>query len=531
MFLFQFIIKRLTFQQVTGLQESNSVLWIPSELWFSFLSRRLNILNNVHEKIYRLQPPNYGVISGLFSYLMQSVIFTPPMVNTYIRESLAALQYQRNCDVFGMFFLDSLDLDNQSCMIEGILEEDDGLVKSILGHLVRKPRLYFIRPEEDDDIEDSHFPIGRRPTWQEISASIESNPMILMRRWEGIPDGISHYAEDNCDNGSMESRAGLIFRKFTRQLWMSLHDHWRVNPRFPISPQTVEEAIKSWSLEFVVEHCQDPTFRACTMPGIQHVSGRRVPTFGERRIIYFPSEEVSTKKSNFWTTFCQDPGYLYDYWKSTEELNQEECTELEQCLEELLENCQCLPDSARSKSTNRGWHVKHKRVLILTNPKYYRILGVGERSKKKRSHKNQIRSAPAHRSVKETVIQMMEDGGHTREATLRALNIKKGIEKRRKKQVVRSKRAKNKRVPPSKANRRRELGSKEDMGDSSGEERTKEEEDRIGEDETGFDEETSESDGTGGSEDEGIATDETDDGKETDDDGGTSDADESRGSE
>ena len=116
------------------------MLWIPSELWFSFLIRRLEGLNNVHATIYRLQPPNYGVISGLFAYLMQSVIFTPPVVNAYVRESLAALQYRGHCDRFGMFFLDTLNLGDRSCMIDGILNKDDDEVKHILGPLLKKPR-------------------------------------------------------------------------------------------------------------------------------------------------------------------------------------------------------------------------------------------------------------------------------------------------------------------------------------------------------------------------------------------------------
>ena len=78
--------------------------------------------------------------------------------------------------------------------------------------------------------------------------------------------------------------------------------------------------------------------------------------------------------------------------------------------------------------------MKQGHVVILTNPKYYSILEVGEISKGqgKRSQPNQLRSAPAHRSAKETIILIMEDGGHGREATIRALNQKKAIEKRSK---------------------------------------------------------------------------------------------------
>lgn len=443
---------------MTGLQDTSPVLWIRSDLWFSFLSRRLKILNDVHERIYRLQPPNYGILSGLFAYLMQSVIFTPPMVNAYIRESLAALQYKRNCDIFGMFFLDRLDVENRSCVLEGILEEDDTTVKGFLGPLLRKPRLAFLRrpsQEEEENDDDTWFPIGQRPTWNEIRRSIESDPTTLIRRWGGLPEEIMDYSESRSEEGSILRRAGTIFGKFTQQMWMSLHEGWRIDPGFEIAPECVEDALNNWTVDFILKHCVEPTFRACATPGLQHVTGKHTASFAGRKKIYFPSsEEGSDEKGNFWTCFGQEPGYLHDYWETIEELNKdsEESLELQECLEELLEQCQCLPDSARSKSTNRGWNIHQKRLVILTNPKHYRILEVGE-GKKGKGLPKELRSAPAHRSEKERTILMLQQEGFTRETAIRAVNSKQNIRKAIKKQDSRSKKAKNKRVPPNRKHR------------------------------------------------------------------------------
>ena len=346
----------VTFKQMMELLESNPVLWLPSEIWFSFLSRRLSILNDVHEKIYRLQPPNYGILSRLFAYLMQSVMFTPPIVNSYVRDSLASLQYKRNCDVFGMFFLDTLDVDNPSCMIDGILEKDDSTVKCILGPLLRKPRFAAFRRQEDEgenEYDDELYPLGPTPTWKEITRSIGSNPTILIRPWEGLPADLIDYSEPRLEDGSMKQRAGLLFAKFTRQLWMSLNEGWRIDPGFQIAPESVEEALTRWTVDFVLERCLDPIFQACAIPGLRHVSGRHVASFGERMKLYFPSsQDRSKEKCNFWTSFGEAPGYLHDYREMIEGFSDEEVLELQMCLEELLENCQCLPDSVRSKSTN-----------------------------------------------------------------------------------------------------------------------------------------------------------------------------------
>jgi hypothetical protein len=80
--------------QVDSLLNTEPILWIPSEIWFTFLSRRLKVLYDAHFKLWKRLPSTYGVISGLFAFLMQSVIFTPPRINSYVRETLAALNYR-----------------------------------------------------------------------------------------------------------------------------------------------------------------------------------------------------------------------------------------------------------------------------------------------------------------------------------------------------------------------------------------------------------------------------------------------------
>ena len=66
---------------------SEAILWLPSQVWFEFLRRRLETLVEHHQSLYHRNPAasNYGVMTGLFTYLMQSVLFTPTMVNSYVR--------------------------------------------------------------------------------------------------------------------------------------------------------------------------------------------------------------------------------------------------------------------------------------------------------------------------------------------------------------------------------------------------------------------------------------------------------------
>jgi hypothetical protein len=448
-------------KQVLEFQATSPVLWISSKLWFSFLSRRLSVLNKVHEKIYRMQPPNYGVISGLFAYLMQSVIFTPPRVNQYVRESLAVLQYTRHCDAFGMFFLDTLDLNNAACLIPEILPADDASVLRFLGPLVRKPRLP-IASREGDQEDLSQFPIGETPTWKQITRSLEANPTVLIGKWGGLPAELRGYA--NPVEGSTEYVAGQIFIRFTRQMWMALHDGWRIDTTFDIAPETIEEALSNWTVDFVLQHCVNPLFMSCNT-GLKNVSGRPVPSFAQRWKLYFALEDGEAL-GKFWSGFAVEPGYIHEFREMMKDVEHKE--DLPGCLETLLGQCQCLPDSSRSKSTNRAWHVHQKRMVILTNPDFYSIREVGEKGTvtSKRLDKEQ-RAAPAHKSQRERMILMLEAAGFTRETASRAVNAQRNAGKRRLRDMGRSKKAKNKRVPPK---RRRKEGQEDENAASEEEE-------------------------------------------------------------
>lgn len=407
-----------------------------------------------------MQPPNYGVISGLFAYLMQSVIFTPPRVNQYVRESLAVLQYQRHCDTFGMFFLDTLDLSNAASLIPEILPADDASVHRILGALVRKPRMP-IASRQDGEEDLSLYPIGETPTWRQIIRSLEDNPTVLIKKWEGLPLELHGY--ENAEEGSTEEVACQIFLKFTRQMWMALHDGWRIKSSVEIVPETIKEALTNWTVDFVLQHCVNPVFVPCNT-GFKNVSGRPVASFAERGKLYFPVEDDEVV-GRFWSGFVVEPGYIHEFWERMKDETHKQ--ELPRCLEDLLGQCQCLPDSARSKSTNRLWHVHQKRLVILSNPEFYSIRGVGEKgtATSNRLDKEQ-RAAPAHRSERERKIMMLEAAGFSRETAKRAVNAQRNARQKRLRDMGRSKKAKNKRMPPQRKKTENEQEEDNDDGSS-----------------------------------------------------------------
>lgn len=434
--------------KVKAFHATKPVIWIPSQLWFSFLSRRLGILDSVHKQIFRKQPPNYGVLTGLFAYLMQSVIFTPPRVDTYIRESLALLRYKQNCARFGMFFLDSLDL-NTSRIIPEVLERDDDTVLRILGHVYRKPQIPMAtRQEEDMEV----FPLGKFPTWKEISKSLGLNPTVLIKKWSGLPGNLLSYQDINISSGinmgSLKEKAISIFIDFTAQIWASLNNRWRLEPEFEIAPKTLEAALNIWTVDFVLTHCAHPNFHACNTGIFNNVPGRPVLSFSKRRKTYFPPER-KTAKEKYWEYFTEEPGYINSYWNLKDSLETLKAKdELDQRLESFLSACQCLPDSVRSTSTNQIWHPQRQQMVILTNPDFYSIEGVGKKADpaNKDMFKEQ-RAPPAHKTRKDTIITILGQKGYNTSVANRAYNMKANSQ-RRKKNFQRSGKAKNKRVPP-----------------------------------------------------------------------------------
>lgn len=425
-------------------QKSRPVLWIPSKFWFSFLSRRLGILQTTHREICQKQPPNYGVLSGLFAYLMQSVIFTPPLVNTYVRESLGLLRYKQNCARFGMFFLDSLDL-NTATIISEVLCHDDALVYRVLGECSQKARVPMVSREDNDDLE--RYPLGEMPSWNQVKASIESNPTILMAEWDGIPGSLFSYVEAPED--SVKGQAAALFVDFTNHMWIVLNPGNRLDTEDAINFKTLAEALKAWTVDSVLSCCAKPNFQACNTGIFDNVPGRPALSFGKRRRIYFPKDAgIHLQKKTLWGRFMDEPGYIHSYWAIRNELPERHHKKLDEFLEQLLGACQCLPDSTRADSGNRVWHVRSSRVIILTNPEHYSLKGIGRQDN--RIHDTSVkskRSAPAHTSREDTMTQMLIQKGHPPLAARRAYHWKEKDEKR-KRNSKRTGQSKNKRNPP-----------------------------------------------------------------------------------
>jgi hypothetical protein len=112
------------------------------------------------------------------------------------------------------------------------------------------------------------------------------------------------------EEGSIEEMACNIFIKFTRQMWMALHEQWRIEATVDITPRTIEEALTNWTVDFVLQHCVNPMFLPCNT-GLRNVTGHHVTSFAERFKMYFSLEREGLGK--FWSGFATEPGYIHEF--------------------------------------------------------------------------------------------------------------------------------------------------------------------------------------------------------------------------
>jgi hypothetical protein len=157
---------------------SNPILWIPSHIWFHFLERRIQAICHVQHQLHAIRPPNCGILTGLLSFLLQSVLYTPPTTSPHVNESLGLLRYRQVVDRYGMFFLHDLDLIREICLPEVLPMDDLKVLQSLGVNLQRKKTIH--KPHNPDL---SSHPLGEAPTWAEVERCIEEEPWKLIRSW------------------------------------------------------------------------------------------------------------------------------------------------------------------------------------------------------------------------------------------------------------------------------------------------------------------------------------------------------------
>ena len=89
-------------------------MWIRSEQWFAFASRRVSEFSTFQETLSRLEPrlENYGSLTSILTHVIQHVGITLIVKDPELRQMLTELHFDGVSTRFGCFFLHDLDLSN-----------------------------------------------------------------------------------------------------------------------------------------------------------------------------------------------------------------------------------------------------------------------------------------------------------------------------------------------------------------------------------------------------------------------------------
>ncbi|KAF8325136.1 hypothetical protein F5887DRAFT_901684 [Amanita rubescens] len=427
-------------ETIRDFESSTPFIWLPSKTWFEFLWRRLESLFQCQMQLYHRKPhipTNYGLMSTLFAFLMQSTLFTPPFIRPQLKESLTSLNFSPLVNRFGMFFLHDLDMSKELCLPE-VAEVDDLDLLTALGFNPDRARQALrqdqLRRLEDDQNNEEIYPLGENLTWNELKGALSDMPGIILRKWSW-PGDLDNFCHP-------EGLAADLFKVFTAQIWAALNSAYKLDdPSVRRRPDSLQEAMACWSLDSLHARLRAYVVIPCNCPVRGKGRGPRAPSFEERTSLYFVEAAQDLKKRNHWAPFAQNPGYIAKYRSEKSKLDDDDKVLLDLALGKMLSYCQCLPNS---KLDNAGgiWDVKRGKVVLLSNPHYWKLRMVGLVPTEKR----RARGAPAHATNRQLSRSLLELEGYNAEVTNDTLRMEVMIKKMRTKN--RTGRAKNLRVPP-----------------------------------------------------------------------------------
>ncbi|KDQ08512.1 hypothetical protein BOTBODRAFT_179860, partial [Botryobasidium botryosum FD-172 SS1] len=323
--------------------ESNGILFIPLELWFGFLMRRAAALEFAQSRTYKINPVNYGALSGLYAHLKRSIDNTVPVPPPHVRQTLSILCLPEIAARFGMAWLHNLNLDLTSPLDELAFEDKLlGVYKSLGYQVGKNPNRKKAVPKRVAGT-SKEYPIGEWPTLASLRREMGQRPLSLIKPWVPVSP---------CDN-SMP--AAEVFVLFTAQVWDMIQPELLLQP-VPPPPATLEEAMERWSAAYLFQRITEVDFIPL-ISGLQTeeaARGRPQLSFLNRRPIFFPMPEENIRPGSRWLQFRDRHGYLRRLAEFLKQMAKEDGEILLESLADMLDNMQCLPCSVKGTASSSG---------------------------------------------------------------------------------------------------------------------------------------------------------------------------------
>ncbi|KAI6137968.1 hypothetical protein BKA82DRAFT_4022130 [Pisolithus tinctorius] len=347
---------------------SNPILWIPTKVWLEFMAGCIRALQLAQISLKELELPNLGILTGIICHMIRCMSTTAIILDFHVRESMAFLQVSRVCEQLGMFFLLDLDLHCVPHLPEVQDHDDLEVLKLMEGKLKRGDgQLAWPRIPPLDKVEQ--FPIGSRLMWAKLTRTIQLQPWLIMQDWKWL-----------AQLSSLGPVVGKLFILFTCQLWIQLDVTWLTGPEGKPEPMSLEDAIQSWTLNQTFRTICACEFKACNADiAGSGGAGHQQSSFAERVNLFFPGPTAGQPSwRSPWNVFWMKPGYIWEYHQVMKNRTPLEEFEVLDHLGRIFSVLQTLPDVTKGseKSPGKTWQVEGEKVVLVTNPKFYKIKGI-----------------------------------------------------------------------------------------------------------------------------------------------------------
>ena len=352
--------------------ESDPILWISSETFFKFVSRRFAELLNL-QKLFALQRPlNYGTISTLLIHLMRYVMVTPHVTHGFLAKALRDLRFEEIMMSFGAFFLQELDAERG--LLADIQEEDDLEVQQIYGKAIHN-----IGQKKEKTSKYSSLALTKHALRKEYPWGTSIPWKLLEELLSTVPDQFL-LPVDFDENSLHLQESRFLFMQFSGEIWLSAHSHYLKGGRLP-ECHTLQDAINLWTINglktFVTDFIILPSGNGLSGCPPRHVYSQQ--SFEDRMSIYFPARSVvSLQQTALWKHYSHHMAYLDVYHTYLKEFDVDKRSLLDSDLRLIFSHLQCLPTASGDKKPHIIWQAHQNKLKFIANSRYYQILEIGQ---------------------------------------------------------------------------------------------------------------------------------------------------------
>ncbi|KAI6030396.1 hypothetical protein F5J12DRAFT_888204 [Pisolithus orientalis] len=310
-------------QRMEELLASNPILWIPTKVWLEFMAGCISALQLAQISLRELEPPNLGILTGIICHMIQCMSTTAIIIDFHVR------------------------VHGPSPGLQEVQDHDDLEVLKLMDGKLKRG--------------------NRQPAWPRIP------PLDEVEQF-------SHWQQTDVDQIDKDHPTAALVDHAGLEVVGPTVQSGANGPEGKTESTSLEDAIQSWTLNETFRTIHACEFKACNAEIPRSGgAGHQQSSFSERVNLFFagPTAGQPSQRSP-WSVFWTKPGYIWEYHQVMKNRTPLEEFEVLDHLGRIFSVLQTLPDATKGseKSPGKTWQVEGEKVVLVTNPKFYKIKGI-----------------------------------------------------------------------------------------------------------------------------------------------------------